>query len=182
MVPGDIQFWYCRDSSVISCDRMNADVEDLVILNGKTKFESFNVAQCLEGMKNHQRHNGVQLDGLRRLTDLCKQGEPSHAWSGAELVDPYILITEKNSLYLILTDQWMRSLILPITERYQSDNRVQSLLYVQVMASTQRDCIYWLTGIKILHYWHSHPMYKLSATITRGHLLYWLANLLPRSN
>ena len=51
------------------------DIEELVTVNGRTKFEDMNLLECLEGMIKHIRHNGVILDGLRRVSKLCSQSE-----------------------------------------------------------------------------------------------------------
>ena len=54
-----------------------ADIEDIVQLatvNGSTKFDEYDIDECIEGMKAHIAHNGVQLDGFRRLSQLCSPG------------------------------------------------------------------------------------------------------------
>lgn len=51
------------------------DIEDLVTINGRTKFEDMDIDECLDGMLNHIRHNGVILDGLRRLSKLCSHSK-----------------------------------------------------------------------------------------------------------
>ena len=54
--------------------QVTIDVEDIVSVNGRTKFEDMNCEECLEGMASHARHNGVIVDGLRRLSHLTNQG------------------------------------------------------------------------------------------------------------
>ncbi len=46
------------------------EMEDLFAKNSATEFEKRNIVKTLEGLKKHQNHNGVQFDGLKRLSTL----------------------------------------------------------------------------------------------------------------
>jgi hypothetical protein len=50
------------------------EIEDLVVpRNLVSEFKKRDIKQTLQGLREHRNHNGVQLDGLRQISELCAQ-------------------------------------------------------------------------------------------------------------
>jgi hypothetical protein len=48
---------------------------EVYLFNKCKGFEEKDVKETLDGMRRHQNHNGVQLEGIKRLAALCEEGE-----------------------------------------------------------------------------------------------------------